>query len=82
MNLKDVDFDEYYELFRNSNEDPQRNIELLKEAAKEIPVIAKLLITMQGAMKNNAPKEVLRRMADQIDCFVALFQLEKRQNLN
>ena len=78
MKLRDIDFDEYYELFRNYNEDPQRNIELLKEAAKEIPVIEALAITMQEAMKKNAPENELRIIADQINFFIALYQLEKK----
>jgi len=82
MKLRDVDFDEYIGLIGKFEEDPQGNKELLKDAAKEIPVIEKLVMTMHNAQENNAPEDVLRRMADQIDCFVALFQLEKKQNLS
>ena len=77
MRLKDVDFDEYIGWMGKFEEDPEGTKDLLMEAANEVPVIERLLMIMQNAIENNAPEEMVRRNADQIQCFAALYQLEK-----
>jgi|AntAceMinimDraft_16_1070373.scaffolds.fasta_scaffold202873_1 hypothetical protein len=81
MKLKDVDFDEFVEWMGKLDEDPKGTKDLLMEAANEVPVIERLLMIMQNAKDNNAPEDMIRRNADQIQCFAALYQLEKKQNM-
>ena len=37
---------------------------------------------MQNAIENNAPEDMIRRNADYIQCFAALYQLEKKGKFN
>lgn len=80
MLLQSLDFDEFVEWMGKFDEDPQGTKDLLIEAMNEVPVIERLLMIMQNAKDNNAPEDMIRRNADQIQCFAALYQLEKKQN--
>jgi hypothetical protein len=80
MKLSDVDFDEFVEWldkFETVQEDTER---LLIEAGKEVPIIDRLLKIMWNAEKNNGPKDMIKRTADQIQCLAALYHLEKKQD--
>lgn len=80
MKLQDVDFDKFVEWMGKFEEDPEGTRDLLMEAADEVPVIERLLMIMQNARDHDAPEDMIRRNADQIQCFAALYQLEKEQD--
>ena len=79
MKLKDIDFDEFVEWMGKLEEDPRGTEDLMMEAASEVPVIERLLMIMQNARDSNAPEDMIRRNADQIQCFAALYQIEKNK---
>ena len=81
MNLRDIDFDEFVQWVGKFEEDPRGTNNLLLEAAAELPVIERLLTIMQNAVDNDAPEDMIRRNADLIQFFAALFQMEKKQNM-
>jgi hypothetical protein len=80
MKLSDIDFDEYLEWMGKFDEDPEGTKDLLMDAANEVPVIERLLMIMQNARDHGAPEDMIRRNADQIQCFAALYQLEKEHD--
>lgn len=80
MKLRDVDFDEFIAWIGRFDEDPRGTQDLLMEAANELPVLDRLLMIMHNAMENRAPEDMVRRNADLVQFFAALFQIEKEQD--
>jgi hypothetical protein len=80
MKLRTVNFDEFIAWMGRFDEDPNGTKDLLMEAANELPVLERLMMIMSNAMENHAPEEMIRRNADLIQFFAALFQLEKEQD--